>query len=154
MKLTGAMPTAIAAVAAMLAFGIVAQAGPSDSRPEGAGRDQNCSLRSLNGSYGVKFEGVRLPDKRFNSVAVIKFDGKGKFTSSETGRFDGQPIKRTFSGPYIVKPDCTGFLDFSSNITNPPHEAHGAFVIVDQGQGMFFLDDEDEWAAGGVGRKL
>lgn len=147
------MGLAAAAIGAV-AFGLATRAGSADSRPDGVGRDQTCSVRSLNGTFGVKFEGVRLPDKRFNSVALIRFNGRGTFSSSEIGRFGGEQIKRTFSGPYKVNPDCSGFLDFSSNITTPPHEAHGAFVIVDQGQGLFFLDDEDEWAAGGVGRKL
>ena len=84
----------------------------------------------------------------------LTFDGRSIFTTSETGRFEGELVSRTFTGPYLVNADCTGFLDFSSNLSNPPHEAHGDFVIVDEGKGFFVLDNEDGWAAGGVARKL
>jgi hypothetical protein len=32
--------------------------------------------------------------------------------------------------------------------------AHGDFVIVDEGKGFFVLDNEEGWAASGVGRRL
>lgn len=41
-----------------------------------------------------------------------------------------------------------------STITNPPHEAHGDFIIVDGGQEFFVVDNEDGWAANGVGKRL
>lgn len=115
-----------------------------------------CSVHSLKGVYGIKFEGVRLgePIQHYNSVSLMTFDGHGTFTVSEIARFEGQPVARTFTGPYTVNADCSGFVDYTTNLTNPPHRAHGAFVIVDQGRGLFFLDDEENWAAGGVGRKL
>lgn len=128
-----------------------------EARADQAGK---CSAQTLKGSYGIKFEGIKFADqtspsdRHFVSVSLITFDGHSTFTTSETGRFEGEPVSRTFTGPYIVKPDCTGFLDFSSNLSNPPHEAHGDFVIVDEGKGFFVLDNEDGWAASGVGRKL
>ena len=90
----------------------------------------------------------------FASVSRIVFDGQGQFTTSEVGRFNGGLVQRTFTGPYTVNADCTGFLDFSSNLTNPPHEAHGNFVIVDEGREFFVVDNEDGWAAGGVGKRI
>ena len=63
-------------------------------------------------------------------------------------------VQRTFSGPYTVNDDCTGFLDFSSGLSNPPHQAHGEFVIVNNGQEFFVVDNEEGWAASGVGKKL
>jgi hypothetical protein len=119
-----------------------------------------CSAQTLKGSYGIKFEGIKFADanfpsdRRFVSVSLITFDGRSTFTTNETGRFEGQLVSRTFTGPYFVNADCTGFLDFSSNLSNPPHVAHGDFVIVDEGKGFFVLDNEDGWAASGVGKKL
>ncbi len=113
-----------------------------------------CSNRTLNGAYGIKFEGQKIGTGHFVSVARITFDGNGNFTTNEIGRFNGNLIQRTFTGPYTVNEDCTGFLDFSSTITNPPHEAHGNFVIVNEGKEFFVVDNEDGWAANGVGKKL
>lgn len=115
---------------------------------------RKCSLKTLKGAYGVKFEGQKLGTGPLVSVSRIVFDGEGTFTTSEIGRFNGNPLQRTFTGPYTVNDDCTGFLDFSSDLTNPPHEAHGNFVIVDEGREFFVVDDEEGWAATGIGRKI
>lgn len=115
---------------------------------------RRCSARTLKGAYGIKFEGQKLNGGPLASVSRITFDGEGHFTTNEIGRFNGNLIQRTFTGPYMVNEDCTGFLDFSSTITDPPHEAHGDFIIVDGGQEFFVVDNEDGWAANGVGKRL
>lgn len=124
-----------------------------------AGDDANAkakrsSNRSLKGTYGIKFVGQSLAGGPFASVSRITFDGNGTFTTVEVGRFNGEPVERTFTGPYTVHEDCTGFLDFSSTITDPPHEAHGNFVIVDGGNEFDVVDNEHGWAANGVGKKM
>ncbi len=116
-----------------------------------------CSVRTLSGAYGIKFEGQKLEAPNaglFASVSRVTFNGRGQFTSSEIGRLNGLLIQRTFTGPYVVNEDCTGFLDFSSSISNPPHMAHGELVIVNNGQEFFVLDNEDGWVASGVGKKM
>lgn len=123
-----------------------AQAQEQDSR--------RCSAKTLKGAYGVRFEGQRIGVGPIVSVARFTFDGNGTFTTSETGRFNGELLQRTFTGPYVVREDCTGFLDFTSNITVPSHEAHGDFVIVNHGQELFFVDNEEFWAASGVGKRI
>lgn len=121
---------------------------------QAGGGSRRCSARTLNGAYGIKFEGQKLNEGPFVSVSRITFDGDGRFTTSEIGRFNGNLVQRTFTGPYTVNEDCTGFLDFSSTLSNPPHEAFGNFVIVNEGREFFVLDNEDGWAASGVGKKL
>jgi len=118
------------------------------------GGSRRCSVRTLNGAYGIKFEGQKIGVGPFVSVSRITFDGDGRFTTSEIGRFNGNPVQRTFTGPYTVNEDCTGFLDFSSTLSNPPHEAFGNFVIVNEGREFFVLDNEEGWAASGIGKKL
>ncbi len=115
---------------------------------------RRCSSRTLKGAYGIKFEGLSLAGGPFASVSRITFDGEGQFTTSEIGSFNGHPLRRTFTGPYTVNADCTGFLDFSSSLSDPPHEAHGEFVIVDGGREFFVLDNEEGWVANGVGKQL
>jgi len=115
---------------------------------------RKCSLKTLKGAFGIKFEGEKIGFGKLVSVSRIVFDGNGAFTTSETGRFNGNPISRTFTGPYVVNDDCTGFLDFTSNLTTPPHEAHGDFVIVNNGQEFFVVDNEDGWAANGIGKRI
>ena len=114
---------------------------------------RKCSARTLAGAYGIKFEGQKLGTGPLVSVSRITFDGVGEFTTVEIARLNGDPIQRTFTGPYTVNDDCTGFLDFSSNLSDPPHAAHGDFVIVDGGKEFFLLDNEEGWAASGVAKK-
>ena len=134
------------------ALNLVPGAQAQEDKAPGSRR---CSTRTLKGAYGIKFEGQKLNGGGpFVSISRITFDGEGHFTTNEIGRFKGNLVQRTFTGPYTVNDDCTGFLDFSSNLSNPPHEAHGDFVIVNQGQEFFVIDNEDGWAANGAGKKL
>ena len=114
----------------------------------------NCSLRTLSGAYGIKFEGSSVTAGQYASVSRVTFDGQGQFTIDEIGRFNGDPVDRTFTGPYLVNSDCTGYLDYSSTLSNPPHQAHGNFVIVDAAKGLFFTDNESGWVANGQARKI
>jgi hypothetical protein len=142
-------------VAGMRVFtpGIIAAAADSPNQGNGPG-SQTCSAQTLHGSYGIRFEGSKLGAGLYVSVSRITFDGQGQFTVSEIGRSNGSLVQRTFTGPYVVNNDCTGYLDYSSNLTNPPHEAHGNFVIVDQGQEFYVIDNEDGWEASGVGKRI
>jgi hypothetical protein len=125
--------------------------------PEAQAQEQGarrCSVKTLKGAYGIKFEGQKIGFGPFVSVSRISFDGNGTFSTSEIGRFNGDLVQRTFTGPYTVNDDCTGFLDFTSHLSNPPHEAHGDFVIVNNGQEFFVVDNEEGWAASGVGKRI
>ena len=125
---------------------------PNAQAQEQASR--RCSVKTLKGAYGIKFEGEKIGFGKFVSVSRIVFDGNGTFTTNEIGRFNGEQITRAFTGPYVVNEDCTGFLDFSSSLSTPPHEAHGDFVIVNNGQEFFVVDNEQDWAANGVGKRI
>ncbi len=157
MKLKHVAPAlAIGLLLVAAGYGLRGFASEGNLLPSASAQEpgRRCSLKTLKGAYGVKFEGQKLGTGPFVSVARITFDGNGTFTTNEIGRFNGELIERTFTGPYVVNEDCTGFLDFDSNITDPPHDAHGNFVIVDNGQEFFVVDNEDEWAANGVGKKI
>ena len=119
--------------------------------------NKTCNSHTLTGRYGIKFDGFSIKSGQpvqLDSVSLITFDGFQTFTVSEQGRFNGNPIDRTFTGPYTVRSDCTGFLDYTTNLTDPSHTVHGEFVIVDDGKEFFVLDDEDGWQASGIGKRL
>ena len=115
---------------------------------------RRCSSRTLQGAYGVKFEGQRVGLGNLAAVARITFDGEGNFSTNEIGRFNGNPVQRTFTGLYAVDEDCTGFISYTSTLTGAPREVRGDFVIVDGGKEIFFLDNSDNWVASGVGKRL
>jgi hypothetical protein len=146
---------AIASIAGphVLVPAVVAAAPDSLNQGNGPG-SQTCSAQTLHGSYGIRFEGSKLGAGLYVSVSRVTFDGQGQFTVNEIGRSNGSLVERTFTGPYIVNSDCTGYLDYSSTLTNPPHQAHGNFVIVNQGQEFYVIDNEDGWEASGVGKRI
>ena len=122
-----------------------------------AAGNKTCNSHSLTGAYGIKFDGFSIKTGQpvqLDSVSLITFDGFQVFTVSERGRFNGAAIDRTFTGPYVVRPDCTGYLDYTTQLTDPAHPVHGEFVIVDDGKEFFVLDDEDGWQATGIGKRL
>ena len=119
--------------------------------------NKTCNSHTLTGAYGIKFDGFSIKTGQpvqLDSVSLVTFDGFQTFTVSEHGRLNGEAINRTFTGPYIVRSDCTGYLDYTTNLTVPPHPVHGEFVIVDDGKEFFVLDDEDGWQATGIGKRL
>jgi hypothetical protein len=149
-----------ATLVGMFALGFVSHEAVQDgglgllSQARAANDGTNCTVRTLNGAFGVKFEGSAVDKGQYASVSRMTFDGRGVFTVSEIGRFNGDPVDRTFTGPYVVNSDCTGYLDYSSTLSNPPHQAHGDFVIADEAKGLFFTDNETGWVANGQARKM
>jgi hypothetical protein len=148
----------VSAIVSVLAFGVgytvpdgsLGLIGAAEAQGPGS---RTCSTRTLYGAYGIKFEGQKIGAGPYASVSRIVFDGIGTFTTNEIARFNGAPVERSFTGPYIVNDDCTGYLDFTSHLSNPPHEVHGNFVIVDAGREFFILDNEEGWASSGVGKR-
>lgn len=119
--------------------------------------NKTCNSHTLTGAYGIKFDGFSIKTGQpvqLDSVSLITFDGFQVFTVSERGRFNGEAIDRMFTGPYVVRSDCTGYLDYTTHLTDPLHPVHGEFVIVDEGKEFFVLDDEDSWQATGIEKKL
>src|ERR1051325_8225306 len=108
------MITVMATIAAIFSLGFGFHQGIEAGLPgfiKPAHAEQRCSAHTLKGAFGVKFNGFSIKTGQaiqLDSVSLITFDGFQVFTSSETGRFNGERISRTFTGPYVVRPDCTG----------------------------------------------
>ena len=71
-----------------------------------------CSNATLHGTYLTAFDGVEIKgneQRPFAIAAYDVFDGNGKVHAVFSGNFNGQILrKRTISGTYSVKADCTG----------------------------------------------
>ena len=146
----------LAALTSVFAFSAAAHDVPADIRINAFVKPAGDRLELL---IRVPFAALveaefPLRGQGFIDVSRVTFDGRGQFTINEIGRFNGDPVNRTFTGPYVVNSDCTGYLDYSSTLSNPPHEAHGNFVIVDEAKGLFFTDNEAGWVANGQARRI
>jgi hypothetical protein len=96
------------------------------SRPE-------CTNAILSGSYGVLHDGIVF-DKmgHLAEVAVVKFDGKGRWTLDATLVSMGEGLGHTSArdATYTVNPDCTG----SAELHGKPGTFTLDFVVLSGGQ--------------------
>ncbi len=143
----------IAAASAFLLALPLCAAAQQEARAEEAFRSRPCSNRTIRGDFGIKFNGASDAGGAIASVTRISFDGSGKFTGADVSSFGGHIIRRTLTGTYQVNSDCTGTLEFLSNITTPPHTSPGDFVIVSGGDEFFIINSEEGVTANGVGKR-
>lgn len=143
--------TVLAAVLGVgIAFGI--ERGASGPSAVASAQPASCSVATLNGGYGVRFEGTSRALGRFASVSVFRFDGAGGFSATETFSSDMQKGARTIAGSYRVEGDCTATLLYASELGRG-HEVQGVCVVVDGGQSFSCVDTANGWVALGSGER-
>jgi|GEM_PF-2752371 len=144
----------VAALAAVFVTGVAFGLDRGRGGPAAAASAQPavCSVATLNGGYGVRFDGTSRALGRFASVSVFRFDGAGVFSADETFSSDMQKGTRSIAGSYRVEGDCTATLLYPSELGRG-HEVQGACVIVDGGQSFSCVDTADGWVALGIGTK-
>ena len=141
------------ALAGTLAVGAVAGA-LLDEGGAALGASKKCTQASLNGGYGIRFEGESKSLGRFASVSLWSFDGKGKLAASEDYNSEKTgPQTRKVAGRYVVKSDCSFELLFPSELVKS-HEATGSCVLVDNRREFTCLDVEEGWVTLGTGKKI
>ena len=141
------------ALVGTLAVGAVAGALLSEGGAA-LGASKKCTNASLNGAYGIRFEGNSKALGQFASVSLWTFDGKGKLAASEDYNSEKTgPQTRKISGGYAVKSDCTFELLFPSELAKQ-HEATGSCVLVDNRREFHCLDVEEGWITLGSGQKI
>ena len=113
-----------------------------------------CGLESLNGSYGMKFDGVSQNLGRFGSISLWTFDGKGGLNAAESFNSEATgPATRTITGSYEIDSSCVFRLLFAS-VLGHPHDVVGDCVLVDNGREFYCIDVEEGWVATGVGKQI
>jgi len=81
----------------------------------------NCSLATLNGTYGVLEQGTvvgqipGLPPPPFPVALTANptFDGAGNLSGTYSASFGGVPVRGTFRGTYTVNSNCTYSDEFT-----------------------------------------
>ncbi|MDX6460522.1 MAG: hypothetical protein QOE55_4219 [Acidobacteriaceae bacterium] len=114
--------------AAAFLLGIVPMAQATEHR--------ECSNATLQGSFGYTATGTLLSAPPpfagpFGEVGRQTFDGSGNTDATATLSANGNILKVTIQGTYIVNPDCTG--SFTLNVAPLGVTAHADFVIDDDG---------------------
>jgi hypothetical protein len=107
MKRTIAPTTLVIVLATVFVLGILPKAQ--------AGEHRECSNASLQGSFGFTNTGtnIALPPPLAGPIAQIgrqTFDGRGNTHGTGTLSANGNILRVTVQGTYVVNPDCTGSL--------------------------------------------
>ena len=113
---------------------VQAKSGGDDS----SGSPGNCSLRTLNGSYGGTFSGTIVGLGPIAGVGVAEFDGHGHVTGTDTVNVNGSGgIFESSTGTYTVNSDCTG-----TRVETFPdgRVVSSSFVLVNHGKELLFLN--------------
>ena len=92
---------------------------------------------TLIGTYAVAFSGMAIfppstTPTAFAGVAIVTYDGAGKWSGVESANFGGLILRSApFSGTYILNADCTGTTTdkFPNGSTG-----HTDFVLADGGK--------------------
>ena len=131
MKRTVAPMTLVIIFATVFALGIL----PTGAQ---AGERRGCSNATLQGSFGFTSTGTLLDSYvpppfagPFAEVGRQTFDGNGNTAATATLSANGNIVRVTVQGTYVVNPDCTGSLVlyvFEFGIT-----VNADFVIDDDG---------------------
>ena len=94
-----------------------------------------CSAASFKGAFGYLLKGTYY-DRNYNVYVIgaagrLVSDGAGAITGADTISYDGQTVRRKFTGTYTVNDDCTGklVLNADDNTTT-----NADFVIVNDGK--------------------
>ena len=97
---------------------------------------KDCSNASLQGSFGFTNTGtnIALPPPFAGPIAQIgrqAFDGRGNTDATATLSANGNIVRVTVQGTYVVNPDCTGAMTLFVSPFGSTVEAD--FVIDDDG---------------------
>ena len=111
---------------------------------------QVCTPSILRGGYGAGTTGLINSSSNVNDVIIptfvpfaeavhFVFDGNGKFSGSSTADYGGAAFPVTFTGTYLVRPNCTGNLTADAGDNGIIHRD---LVIVDSGKEVDFVSTD------------
>ena len=138
------------AAVGLLATGLAPStaAAPSAGIPQGGSH----SLRSLHGEHGFTYDGAILGVGPIAASGPIQFDGRGNLSASYATNVNGVQFRGTFVGTYTVNADGSGSVTLQ--LPRLGLQAHGDFVLVDNGKGTFFSCTDAGFSITGQTRRM
>ena len=96
-----------------------------------------CSLAGIKGAYGLHGGGFDSSTVPYSFADLIKSDGAGNLTGTETGSVGGTIFSTKLASTYTVDANCTGTTSPKGN-----GSGHTYFVIVDGGNSAFQIQTD------------
>lgn len=110
------------------------------------------SLRSLQGDHGFTYDGTILGVGPVAASGPIRFDGRGNLSASYATNVNGVQFRGTFVGTYTVNADGSGSV--ALQLPRLGLQAHGDFVLLDEGKGTFFSCTDAGFSITGQTRRM
>lgn len=150
-----AMNTLALAFPLLLTAGFLSLAAVPQGQGQGQGQGsqgQNCNQHSLHGRHGFTYSGTILGVGPIASSGPITFDGHGHLSANYTTLVNGMPFHGSFLGTYDVQNDGSGSVTLVLPLLGL--QAHGDFVLVDDGKGTFFTCTDAGFSITGQTRRM
>jgi hypothetical protein len=125
-------------------------AGDPQSNSSGKAHAKPCSLSTIEGTHGYTYSGTVLAGS-IAAAGPITFDGEGNLSADYTASVGGVTHQGKFKGTYTVNPDCTGSATLHLPLLNL--ETSGTFVIVNDGDGTFFVGTDAGITVNGITKR-
>ena len=124
------------------------------NRPAVAHAQTACGPSVFTGSYGYTQSGYAY-DAQGNiyiiaSTGRMVADGNGGLTGSETVSFDGNILRRTYTGTYTMTEDCVGAVTLTFATTSAGAALHGDIVAVNNARQINFVQTDPNFIYSGV----
>jgi hypothetical protein len=111
---------------------------------------QDCSVAILRGGYGTATTGLINSSGNPNDVTIptfvpfveavhFVFNGDGRMYGKSTADYGGTIFPVTFTGTYLVKPNCTGSMTVDAGANGLIHRD---LVVVDNGSEVDFVSTD------------
>jgi hypothetical protein len=122
------------------------------------GKNNNCTLVSLKGGYGLYGQGTAIitppgipaPAQEVD-IGIFTADGKGNLVGSVTISLNGTIITTAITGSYVVNVDCTATITIHDNLGETlKHEG----VIFDGGRVIRMIETDAGQVIARVARSL
>ena len=123
----------------LLALGL--SLAPSAQAQTGA-----CDLTSVAGSFGYTLNGFAYDSQSYlymiGAAGRMQSDSNGNLTGTETYSFDGNVLKRAYTGTYVVNADCTGSMTLT---TAGGTISNFDFFLVSSGKEIDMVQTDANW---------
>jgi hypothetical protein len=110
MKRTIAPSALVIAFVTVFVLGIPPRVQAGEQLGAQAGERRGCSDASLRGSFGFSSIGTPVARGPFLEIGRQTFDGRGNTDATATLSSNGNIVRVTVQGTYVVNPDCTGSM--------------------------------------------
>jgi hypothetical protein len=124
------------------------------SRAPIAHAQTGCDASTFTGAYGYTESGYAY-DIQGNiyilaATGRMVADGNGVLTGSETLSFDGNIVRRQFTGTYTMTEECSGSITVQFASTGASAPIHGDIVAVNNARQINFVQTDPNFVFSGV----